>query len=166
MIEYSAYYSVIYAHHWRRQCTPLQYSCLENPRDGGAWRAAVYGVAQSRTRLKWLSSSSSSSTIFGIPIPQCQAESRGSEVKPLAQDTQPADGKTRILIQEALWLCPSSCLNLCIWYHGVAETLPNRNCSFLPSPHSSFSPSVLLSWSSLLLLLLSRFSRVRLYATP
>ena len=31
---------------------PLQYSCLENPRDGGAWRAAVYGVAQSRTRLK------------------------------------------------------------------------------------------------------------------
>ena len=40
---------------------PLQCSCLENPRDGGAWRAAVYGVAQSRTRLKWLSSSSSSS---------------------------------------------------------------------------------------------------------
>ena len=31
---------------------PLQYSCLENPRDGGAWLAAVYGVAQSRTRLK------------------------------------------------------------------------------------------------------------------
>ena len=37
---------------------PLQCSCLENPRDGGAWRAAVYGVEQSRTRLKWLSSSS------------------------------------------------------------------------------------------------------------
>ena len=37
---------------------PLQYSCLENPRDGGAWWAAVYGVTQSRTRLKWLSSSS------------------------------------------------------------------------------------------------------------
>ena len=37
---------------------PLQYSCLENPRDGGAWWAAVYGVAQSRTRLKRLSSSS------------------------------------------------------------------------------------------------------------
>ena len=33
---------------------PLQYSCLENPRDGGAWWAAVYGVAQSRTRLKQL----------------------------------------------------------------------------------------------------------------
>ena len=41
---------------------PLQCSCLENPRDGGAWWAAVYGVAQSRTRLKRLSSSSSSSS--------------------------------------------------------------------------------------------------------
>ena len=39
---------------------PLQCSCLENPRDGGAWWAAVYGVAQSRTRLKRLSSSSNS----------------------------------------------------------------------------------------------------------
>ena len=38
---------------------PLQCSCLENPRDGGAWWAAVYGVAQSRPRLKRLSSSSS-----------------------------------------------------------------------------------------------------------
>ena len=37
---------------------PLQCSCLKNPRDGGAWWAAVYGVTQSRTRLKQLSSSS------------------------------------------------------------------------------------------------------------
>ena len=37
---------------------PLQCSCLENPRDGEAWWAAVYGVTQSRTRLKRLSSSS------------------------------------------------------------------------------------------------------------
>ena len=37
---------------------PLQRSCLENPRDGGAWWAAVYGIAQSRTRLERLSSSS------------------------------------------------------------------------------------------------------------
>ena len=40
---------------------PLQCSCLENPREGGAWWAAVYGVAQSRTQLKRLSSGSSSS---------------------------------------------------------------------------------------------------------
>ena len=38
---------------------PLQCSCLENPRDGEAWWAAIYGVAQNRTRLKRLSSSSS-----------------------------------------------------------------------------------------------------------
>ena len=43
---------------------PLQCSCLENPRDGGAWLAAVYGVTQSRTRLKRISSSSSSSSRF------------------------------------------------------------------------------------------------------
>ena len=44
--------------HWRKKCNPLQCSCLENPRDGRVWWAAVYGVAQSRTWLKWLSSSS------------------------------------------------------------------------------------------------------------
>jgi len=38
---------------------PLQCSCLENPKDRGAWWAAIYGVAQSRTRLKRLSRSSS-----------------------------------------------------------------------------------------------------------
>ena len=46
---------------------PLQYSCLENPRDGGAWWAAVHGVAQSRTRLKRLSSSSSSIIPISLP---------------------------------------------------------------------------------------------------
>ena len=45
----------------------LQCSCLENPRDGGAWWAAVYGVAQSWTRLKRLSSSSSSSSSSNVP---------------------------------------------------------------------------------------------------
>ena len=42
---------------------PLQCSCLENTRDGGAWWEAVYGVAQSRTRLKWLSSSTHMHTL-------------------------------------------------------------------------------------------------------
>ena len=46
---------------------PLQFTYLENPRDGGAWWAAIYGVTQSRTRLKWLSSSSSSSPL----MPSC-----------------------------------------------------------------------------------------------
>ena len=43
---------------------PLQYSYLENPRDRGAWWAAVYGVAQSLTGLKRLRSSSSSNTML------------------------------------------------------------------------------------------------------
>ena len=43
---------------------PLQCSCLENPRDGGAWWAAIFGVAQSRTRLKWLSIASFGSAIY------------------------------------------------------------------------------------------------------
>ena len=48
--------------HFSLSCTregngnPLQCSCLENPRDGGAWWAAIYGVIQSQTQLKWLSS--------------------------------------------------------------------------------------------------------------
>ena len=45
---------------------PLQCSCPENPRDRGAWLAAVCGVAQSQTRLKQLSSSSSSSSIQSL----------------------------------------------------------------------------------------------------
>ena len=59
-------------HNWATPCigegngNPLQCSCLESPRDGGAWWAAVYGVSQSQTRLKWLSSSSSRATAHQI----------------------------------------------------------------------------------------------------
>ena len=45
---------------------PLQYSCLENPRDGGAWWAALYGVAQSQKQLKQLSSSSNLITLIWV----------------------------------------------------------------------------------------------------
>ena len=48
--------------------SPLQCSCLENPRDGGAWWAAVYGVAQSQTQLKRLGRSSSSSYQSETPL--------------------------------------------------------------------------------------------------
>ena len=57
--------------HFLLSCTgggngnPLQYSCLKNPRDKGAWWAAVYGVAQSRTRLTWLSSSRPLNPLYG-----------------------------------------------------------------------------------------------------
>ena len=43
--------------------SPLQYSCLENPRNNGAWWAAIYGAAQSQTQLKRLSSSSRKPTL-------------------------------------------------------------------------------------------------------
>ena len=46
--------------------TPLQYSCLENPMDGGAWWTAVYGVAKSRTRL--------SDFTFPFPFPALEKE--------------------------------------------------------------------------------------------
>ena len=49
---------------------PLQCSCLENPRDGGSRWAAVYGVTQSQTRLKRLSSSSNVS-YFSLKFPHC-----------------------------------------------------------------------------------------------
>ena len=55
--------------------TPLQYSCLENPMNGGAWWAAVYGVSQSLTRQKQLSSSSSS-----IPNGKLNKEALNKEI--------------------------------------------------------------------------------------
>ena len=74
--QLARYYYVFYwatSLHFSLSCmgegngNPLQCSCLENPRDGGAWWAAVYEVAQSRTQLKRLSSSSSmSSTVMYI----------------------------------------------------------------------------------------------------
>ena len=59
---------------------PLQYSCLENPVDGGAWWAAIYGIAQSRTRLKWLSSSSSCPNRVSSPAGWRQCPSHGQAV--------------------------------------------------------------------------------------
>ena len=47
---------------------PFQCSFLENPRDGGGWWAAIYGVTQSRPQLKWLSSSSSSLYIINVSL--------------------------------------------------------------------------------------------------
>ena len=55
---------------------PLQCSCLENPRDGGAWWAAISGVAQSRTRLKRLRGSSSSSS-----SPKCWNQKNMDKIK-------------------------------------------------------------------------------------
>ena len=74
---------------------PLQCSCLENPRDGGAWWAAVYGVAQSRTQLKRLSSSKESALQLSLVSSHLQSYSWGS------QNTKPAAAFSR-----ALWCHP------------------------------------------------------------
>ena len=46
---------------WRREWQPLQHSCLENPMDGGAWRARVRGITNSRT---WLSNKTTTTKVF------------------------------------------------------------------------------------------------------
>ena len=73
---------------------PLQCSYLENPRDGGACWAAVYGVAQSRTRLKWLSS-------YFLPILIC--------CFPILQVV--AIFQIRVVLSQCV--CAQSCLTLC-----------------------------------------------------
>ena len=61
---------------------PLQCSCLENPRDGRAWWAAVYGVAQGQTRLNRPSSSSSSWSLRPLPTRICDSSCFGSICAP------------------------------------------------------------------------------------
>ena len=69
---------------------PLQYSCLENPRDGGAWWAAVYGVAQSRTRLKRLSRSSIENPLSAAARSYPTSEIRGrSREDPMPEGQRP-----------------------------------------------------------------------------
>ena len=67
---------------------PLQCSCLENPRDGGAWWAAVYGVAQGRTRLKRLSSSSSSMLLLQRACSTGDRQQREQEITNHWEKTQ------------------------------------------------------------------------------
>ena len=59
------------SHNGEGNGNPLQCSCLESPRDSRAWWAAIYGVAQSQTRLKRLSSSSSRLVIAFLPSSKC-----------------------------------------------------------------------------------------------
>ena len=76
---------------------PLQCSCLENPREGEAWWATVYGVTQSWTQLKWLSSSSNSSTILSWWQQLCSI----------------------IWCQEGWFLPPNSSFSRLLWLFGV-----------------------------------------------
>ena len=114
---------------------PLQCSCLENPRDGGTWWAAVYGVTQSRTRLKRLSSSSRLVITF---LPRSK----------------------RLLIS---WLQSPSVVIL-----EPRKIKSDTVSTVSPSIFHEIKRCLLLGRKVMtnLLLLLSRFSRVQLCATP
>ena len=92
---------------------PLQYSCLENPRDGGAWWAAVHGVAQSRTRLKWLSSSSSRKITFTLlhQTPSCHIQRmtflmicRLNQVYSLKMEHSYSDHPAFPVLRQRMWI--------------------------------------------------------------
>ena len=100
---------------------PLQCSCLENPRDRGAWWAAIYGVAQSQTLLKWLSSSSSS---MGFP-----GDSVGKESACNAGDLDLINGSRRspgVENGNPFWYsCLENSMDRGVWWtkvHGVAKS--------------------------------------------
>ena len=106
---------------------PLQCSCLENPRDGEAWWAAVYGVAQSQTRVKWLNSSSSSSSwvneaMFGLCVwSTCVLMDEKSQFLPLP--TPAAHGESRFVAEKgrAFLSCITEKLSAAVhrlWYQG------------------------------------------------
>ena len=82
---------------------PLQCSCLENPRDGGAWWAAVFGVAQSQIQLKQLSSSSTSTYQFW-----------GDTIQPITQSNLKLSQKARMTV-------PSRETTDYIWYFWSCE---------------------------------------------
>ena len=127
---------------------PLQCSCLENPRDGGAWWAAVYGVTQSRTRMKWLSSSS----IYMHTLGKSETAGTGYSSKMWGSWLSASEGRgTSHILEEKV-----SCLGS--WNH-----IPERKEYVISS--LSMEPSIMFPLRTphaLLLLLLSRFSRVRL----
>ena len=79
---------------------PLQCSCLENPGDGGAWWAAIYGVAQSQTGLKWLSSSSSRRLMKMRPWLSCCGADLPRKMWPFRKPAYLL-GLSHLLVQEA-----------------------------------------------------------------
>ena len=112
-------------HHWATSFSlscigggngnPLQCSCLENPRDGGAWWAAVYGVTQSWTRLKWISNW----TFFGICflwdwywLKQQLKLNTLTKITPVLNKIQT---QRSLIFQIIYWIELRECKILCLW---------------------------------------------------
>ena len=102
--------------------TPLQCSCLENPRDRGAWWAAVYGVTQSWTRLKRLSSSSSSSSMAQWQTLPANGEDAGDAGLASEAGRSPGGGNGNALQYSRL----SNAMDRAAWQstavHGVSKS--------------------------------------------
>ena len=115
--------------------TPLQCSCLENPRGGGAWWAAVYGVTQSQTRLKWLSSSSSQSVQFSRSV-----VSDSLRPHELQHARPPCPSPTPRVHSNS---GPSSC-----WCHPAisSSVIPFSSCPQSLPASESFPMSQLFAW--------------------
>jgi len=168
---------------------PLQCSCLENPRDGGAWWAAVYGVAQSLTRLKWLSSSNSITFLIGLMISKTLEWTTTWNWKNRFLVSQQSNGIEsqdglrffRVLPFQGNWpsissvCCPLISLDFDMFSAGnvvvEADLRTDSSDCFRDSlialcVHSSVLDIIRPMRNVMLLLLLSHFSRVRLCATP
>ena len=113
---------------------PLQCSCLENPRDGRAWWAAIYGVTQSRTRLKWLSSTSHTYMFLSWLSPN-QIPHEGAQ-------------KSRGSLPFQTHLSPTPYPKPILWPHNVVFSWPPEKShgSFKSSSNviSSLKPSTML----------------------
>ena len=98
---------------------PLQCSCLENPRGGGAWWAAVYGVAQSRTQLKRLSSSSRFYILTHLPtVSSTHLVTIFGAVSKWLINTEKAGSSTASWLEASLQIHVNIAATLCINVHS------------------------------------------------
>ena len=132
-----------------RNGNPLQCSCLENPRDGGAWWAAVCGVAQSRTRLKWLSSSICMFTLMeymwymGFPGDTVVKNLPGNPGKARDAGSIPESGNGNPLQRS----CLGNPRDRGAWWAAVCGVAQSRTRLKRLSSSSSILVKILLAWS-------------------
>ena len=124
---------------------PFQCSCLENPRDGGTWWAAVYGVAQSRTRLKWLCSSRS---VYRVLQPLNEQTSNGlmsmrNKIKSIYRSSWRFKRKCQNIFPKLFWSeawphtnRAQDVCNLSGWLCGVLSTCLSKSSLHCSPPHS------------------------------
>ena len=113
---------------------PLQCSCLENPRDREVWWAAVYGVAQSRTRLKRLSSSSSKHILTaGLQVPTALCQSNWPSIQPTGLKLDPMTGA------QNLWFKSLTLQGYPLPYIFLFHLVPSQSHRFQSDNFSSLS---------------------------